>query len=124
MTNLTRITAVAVFAAAAWAGASSFTPAAAAPQEGLTQELSAACRTVVSTRWSNGRRVTTQQARLYAELWLRAAGLPVVRLCRFVPLRHPDSLVERPAGHGAHASLLTTVGHLLLSPRPGGERFF
>ena len=61
MTNLTRITAVAVFAAAAWAGASSFTPAAAAPQEGLTQELSAACRTVVSTRWSNGRRVTTKR---------------------------------------------------------------
>jgi hypothetical protein len=61
MTNFTRITAVAVFAAAAWAGASSFTPAAAAPQEGLTQELSAACRTVVSTRWSNGRRVTVRK---------------------------------------------------------------
>ena len=61
MTNFTRITAVAVFAAAAWAGASSFTPAAAAPQEGVTQELSAACRTVVSTRWSNGRRVTTKR---------------------------------------------------------------
>jgi Ni/Co efflux regulator RcnB len=61
MTSLTRITAVAVFAAAAWAGASSFTPAAAAPQEGLTQELSAACRTVVSSRWSNGRRVTTRK---------------------------------------------------------------
>ena len=62
MTNLTRITAVAVFAAAAWAGASSFTPAAAAPlQEGLTQELSAACRTVTSTRWNNGRRVTTKR---------------------------------------------------------------
>ena len=62
MTNLTRITAVAVFAAAAWAGASSFTPAAAAPlQEGLTQEFSAACRTVVSTRWSAGRRVTTKK---------------------------------------------------------------
>ena len=61
MTSLTRITAVAVFAAAAWAGASSFTPAAAAPQEGLTQEFSAACRTVVSTRWSHGRRVTTKK---------------------------------------------------------------
>ncbi len=62
MTSLTRITAVAVFAAAAWAGASSFTPAAAAPlQDGLTQELSAACRTVTSTRWSNGRRVTTRK---------------------------------------------------------------
>jgi len=63
MTNLTRITAVAVFAAAAWAGASSFTPAAAAPQaqEGLTQELSAACRTVTSTRWSNGRRIMTRK---------------------------------------------------------------
>ncbi len=61
MTNLTRITAVAFLAAAAWAGASSFTPAAAAPQEGLTQELSAACRTVVSTRWSNGRRVTVRK---------------------------------------------------------------
>ena len=61
MTNLTRIAAVAVLAAAAWAGASSFTPAAAAPQQGLTQELSAACRTVVSTRYSNGRRVTTRK---------------------------------------------------------------
>jgi hypothetical protein len=61
MTNFTRITAVAVFAAAAWAGASSFTPAAAAPQVGVTQELSAACRTVVSSRWSNGRRVTTRK---------------------------------------------------------------
>ena len=65
MTNLTRITAVAVFAAAAWAGAASFTPAAAAPQEGLkeglTQEFSAACRTVTSTRWSAGRRVTTRK---------------------------------------------------------------
>jgi hypothetical protein len=61
MTNFTRITAVAAFAAAAWAGASSFTPAAAAPQAGLTQELSAACRTVVSTRWSGGRRVTTKR---------------------------------------------------------------
>ena len=61
MTNLTRITAVAIFATAAWAGASSFTPAAAAPPEGLTQELSAACRTVVSTRWSGGRRVTTRK---------------------------------------------------------------
>ena len=61
MTNFTRITAVAVFAAAAWAGASSFTPAAAAPQEGLTQELSAACRTVTSTRWNNGRRVTVRK---------------------------------------------------------------
>ena len=61
MTRLSRITAVAVFAAAAWAGASSFTPAAATPLEGLAQELSAACRTVVSTRWSNGRRVTTKR---------------------------------------------------------------
>jgi hypothetical protein len=61
MTSLTRITAVAAFAAAAWAGAASFTPAAAAPQQGLTQELSAACRTVTSTRWSNGRRVTTKK---------------------------------------------------------------
>ena len=61
MRTLTRITAVAVFAAVAWAGASSFTPAAAAPQEGLTQELSAACRTVTSTRWHNGRRVTTRK---------------------------------------------------------------
>ena len=61
MTSFTRITAIAVFAAAAWAGASSFTPAAAAPQEGLTQEFSAACRTVVSTRWSHGRRVTTKK---------------------------------------------------------------
>ena len=61
MTNLTRITAVAFLAAAAWAGASSFTPAAAAPQEGLTQEFSAACRTVATTRWSNGRRITTHK---------------------------------------------------------------
>ena len=61
MTNFARITAVAVFAAAAWASTSSFTPAAAAPQVGLTQEFSAACRTVVSTRWSNGRRVTTRK---------------------------------------------------------------
>ena len=28
---------------------------------GLTQELSAACRTVVSTRWSNGRRVSVSK---------------------------------------------------------------
>ncbi len=119
MTNFTRITAVAVFAAAAWAGASSFTPAAAAPQEGLTQELSAACRTVVSSRWSNGRRVTTKQARLHAGLWLRAAGLPVVRLCRFVPLRHQDSLVERPSSHGAYAGLLSAFrgGDDASSPR-------
>jgi len=61
MTSFNRITAIAVFAAAAWAGASSFTPAAAAPQEGLTQELSAACRTVVSSHWNNGRRITTKR---------------------------------------------------------------
>ena len=35
------------------------TPAQATP--GLTQELSAACRTVVSTRWSNGRRISTSR---------------------------------------------------------------
>ena len=35
------------------------TPAQAAT--GLTQELSAACRTVVSTRWSNGRRVSVSK---------------------------------------------------------------
>jgi len=28
---------------------------------GLTQELSAACRTVVSTRWSNGRRISVSK---------------------------------------------------------------
>ena len=61
MTNLIRMTAVAAFAAAAWAGAGAFTPAAAAPQEGLTQDLSAACRTVVTTRWSNGRRVSVRK---------------------------------------------------------------
>jgi hypothetical protein len=36
-------------------------PAAAAPHDGLTQELSAACRTVVTTRWSNGRRVSVSK---------------------------------------------------------------
>ena len=32
-----------------------------ASQDGLTQELSAACRTVVTTRWSNGRRVSVSK---------------------------------------------------------------
>ena len=87
MTNLTRITAVAVFAAAAWAGASSFTPAAAAPQEGLTQELSAACRTVTSTRWSYGRRVTTRKRVCtpsygYARPYYRSYGYAAS--CRYV----------------------------------------
>src|SRR5688572_23947682 len=37
------------------------TPASAAQQDGLTQELSAACRTVVTTRWSNGRRISVSK---------------------------------------------------------------
>jgi hypothetical protein len=37
------------------------TPVSAAQQEGLTQELSAACRTVVTTRWSNGRRISVRK---------------------------------------------------------------
>jgi hypothetical protein len=37
------------------------TPVSAAPQDGLTQELSAACRTVVTTRWSNGRRISVRK---------------------------------------------------------------
>ena len=36
-------------------------PVSAALQEGLTQELSAACRTVVTTRWSNGRRISVRK---------------------------------------------------------------
>ena len=82
MTNFTRITAVAVFAAAAWAGASSFTPAAAAPHEGLTQELSAACRTVVSTRWSGGRRVTTKRRVCTPSYGVRVYGNAAS--CRYV----------------------------------------
>ena len=87
MTNLTRITALAVFAVAAWAGAASFTPAAAAPQEGLTQELSAACRTVISTRWSNGRRITTRKRVCtpsygYSRPYYRSYGN--VASCRYV----------------------------------------
>jgi hypothetical protein len=61
MANLIRTAAIAAIATAAWAGAASFTPASAAPQEGLTQELSAACRTVTTSRWHNGRRVTTRK---------------------------------------------------------------
>ena len=61
MANLIRTAAIAAIGAAAWAGAASFTPAAAAPQEGLTQDFSAACRTVSTTRWSNGRRVTVRK---------------------------------------------------------------
>lgn len=61
MTNLIRMGAIAAVAATAWAGAASLTPAAAGPQEGLTQDLSAACRTVVTTRWSNGRRVSVRK---------------------------------------------------------------
>lgn len=88
MTNLTRIAAVAVFTVAAWAGAASFTPAAAAPQEGLTQELSAACRTVITTRWSNGRRVTTRKRvctpsyGYYSRPYYRTSGYAAS--CRYV----------------------------------------
>src|SRR6186997_2600843 len=61
MANLIRTAAIAAIGAAAWAGAASFTPAAAAPLEGLTQDLSAACRTVVTTRWNAGRKVTVRK---------------------------------------------------------------
>ena len=61
MANLIRTAAIAAIGAAAWAGAASFTPAAAAPQEGLTQELSAACRTVTTSRWYNGRRIISRK---------------------------------------------------------------
>jgi hypothetical protein len=87
MTNLTRITAVAAFAVAAWAGAASFTPAAAAPQEGLTQELSAACRTVISSRWYHGRRITTRKRVCtpsygYSQPYYRSYGYAAS--CRYV----------------------------------------
>ena len=36
-------------------------PVSAGLEEGLTQELSAACRTVVTTRWSNGRRISVRK---------------------------------------------------------------
>ena len=60
MNTLLRSAGVAAVAAAAWMTTAATTPASASPQ-GLTQELSAACRTVVTTRWSNGRRVTVRK---------------------------------------------------------------
>src|SRR6476620_2546657 len=51
------LTAVAFLGAAVCLSAAGSTPAAAVEQAGVTQELSAACRTVTTYRWSNGRRV-------------------------------------------------------------------
>ena len=36
-------------------------PVSSSPHDALTQELSAACRTVVTTRWSNGRRISVRK---------------------------------------------------------------
>jgi hypothetical protein len=61
MNTLLRSAGVAAVAAAAWMATAAATPASASPQAGVTQELSAACRTVVTHRWSGGRRVTVRK---------------------------------------------------------------
>jgi hypothetical protein len=62
MNMLLRSAGVAAVAAAAWMTTAAPTPATASPQEALTQELSARCRTVVTYRWSYGRRVAVRKS--------------------------------------------------------------
>jgi hypothetical protein len=63
MTKFLRFTTVAFIGAAACLTAASTTPAAAAAEQaGVTQELSAVCRTVTTYRWSNGRRIAVRRS--------------------------------------------------------------
>jgi hypothetical protein len=64
MTKFLRFTTAAFIGAAACLTAAGATPAAAAPAEqaGVTQELSAVCRTVTTYRWSNGRRIAVRRS--------------------------------------------------------------
>ena len=51
----------ALIAGMTFAGAASASSLPASGSTDLTQELSARCRTVVTTRWNNGRRVTVRR---------------------------------------------------------------
>jgi hypothetical protein len=62
MSKLVQLSTIAFLGAAAFIGAATVTPtAAAAGQSGLTQELSAACRTVVTHTWRHGRRIVVRR---------------------------------------------------------------
>jgi hypothetical protein len=79
MSRLSRFAAIVFLGTAACASAASADPAPASGQTGITQELSAACRTVVTYRWSNGRRIAVR----------RTSCTPTyARPCRYVTRTH------------------------------------
>lgn len=79
------LTTVAFLGAAACLSAAGSTPAAASEQAGVTQELSAMCRTVTTHRWSNGRRIAVTRKTCTPGYYAHAYAPPS---CRYVVKTH------------------------------------